>query len=381
MQHTPSHTHAGKIISHLCSALSPLSLESSTNVARQEENRGEEVKAIMAPPFLPPPAPEKTVRVAVVQAAPVSFDLTKSLEKLVRLTAVAAGGGGGGVADLIVFPEAFLSAYPWRYAFDATIGAREQRGREWYRKYYDSSVAIPSPETDIIAEAARAHNVYLEVGVIEKEGGTLYCTALLFGRDGSILLKHRKLIPTAAERLVWGRGAGDGLGVVQTDIGKIGTLICWENYMPAARMALYQQGVEIYIAPTADDLQMWTASTQHIAKEGRCFVVTANSMTRVSDFPPDYPPFTPEHPDRRLDGAHWEAEDIVNHGGSFVAGPLGERLTEPVWDREDIIFADLPLAAITESRLDFDPVGSYSRPDIFTLTVNTKPGGNVSFTS
>ncbi|KAK5627818.1 hypothetical protein RRF57_003533 [Xylaria bambusicola] len=346
----------------------------------------------------------KIVKIAAVQAAPVSFDLQKSLEKLTNLAAEAATGG----ADLIVFPEAFLSAYPWRYAFDATIGAREARGREWYRKYYDSAVAIPSPEVKVIAETARMHNVYLAVGIIEKEGGTLYCTVLLFGRDGSILLKHRKLIPTAAERLVWGRGAGDGLGVVQTDIGKIGTLICWENYMPAARMALYQQGVEIYLAPTADDLPTWTASMQHIAKEGRCYVVTVNAMTRVSDFPVDYPPFTPEHPDRRPDGEQWEADDIVNHGGSFIAGPLGTRLTEPVWDKESIVYAELPMSAVTESRvscynprisvpgntygvksqliciakrkqLDFDPVGSYSRPDIFTLTVNTKPGTNVNF--
>ncbi|KAJ8130475.1 hypothetical protein O1611_g3156 [Lasiodiplodia mahajangana] len=314
----------------------------------------------------------KTVRIAAVQAAPVSFNLEKSLEKLTRLTAEAVKGG----AELVVFPEAFLSAYPWRYAFDATIGAREPRGREWYRKYYESAVAIPSPAVDILAEAARTHNVYLEVGIIEKEGGTLYCTALLFGRDGTILLKHRK--PN-----VWsgGRGAGDGLGVVQTDIGKIGTLICWENYMPAARMALYQQGIEIYLAPTADDLSTWTASMQHIAKEGRCFVVTVNSMTRVSDFPPDYPPFTSEHPDRRPDGGEWEADDIVNRGGSFVAGPLGTRLTEPLWDKEGIVYADLPMPAVTESRLDFDPVGSYSRPDIFTLTVNTKPGTSVNFIS
>ncbi|KAI1111543.1 carbon-nitrogen hydrolase [Nemania sp. NC0429] len=319
----------------------------------------------------------KTVRVAAVQAAPVSFDREKSLEKLVRLTAEAAKGG----AELIVFPEAFLSAYPWRYAFDATIGAREPRGRAWYRKYHDSAVAVPSPEVDVIAEAARTHSVYVQVGIIEKEGGTLYCTALLLGRDGSILLKHRKLIPTAVERLVWGRGAGDGLGVVQTDIGKIGTLICWENYMPAARMALYQQGIEIYLAPNADDLPEWTASMQHIAKEGRCFVVSVNSMVKVSDFPADYPPFTPEHPDRRPDGEQWEPSDIVNHGGSFVAGPLGTRLTEPLWDEEGIVYADLPMSAVTGSRLDFDPVGSYSRPDVFTLTVSTKPGTNVKFSN
>ncbi|KAI0166167.1 carbon-nitrogen hydrolase [Xylariaceae sp. FL1272] len=295
---------------------------------------------------------DRTVRVAAVQAAPVSFDLEKSLEKLLTLTAEAAQEG----AELVVFPEGFLSAYPWRYAFDATIGAREQRGRAWYRKYYDSAVKVPSPEVDTIAKAARTHNVYIQVGIIEKDEGTLYCSALLLGRNGSVLLKHRKLIPTAAERLVWGRGAGDGLQVVQTDIGKIGTLICWENYMPAARMALYQQGIEIYLAPNADDLPEWTASMQH-----------------------DYPPFTLEHPDRKSDGSQWESNDIVNHGGSFVAGPLGTRITEPLWDAEKIILADLSLHTITESRMDFDPVGSYSRPDVFTLTVNTKSADGVKF--
>ncbi|KAI0593951.1 carbon-nitrogen hydrolase [Biscogniauxia sp. FL1348] len=320
--------------------------------------------------------PARTVKVAVVQAAPVSFNLQQSLEKLTRLATEAAQGG----ADLVVFPEAFISAYPWRYAFDATIGAREPRGREWYARYYDSAVAVPSPEADVILNAAKSNQIYLQVGIIEKDGGTLYCTALLVGRDGQVLLKHRKLIPTAAERLVWGRGSGDGLGVVQTDIGKIGTLICWENYMPAARMALYQQGVEIYLAPNADDLPAWIASMQHIAKEGRCFVVSVNSMCKVSDFPADYPPFSPEHHDRKPDGSRWEPDDIINHGGSFVAGPLGTQVTEPLWDKEDIIYAELDMSDVTKSRLDFDPVGSYSRPDVFTLTVNTKSGTNVNFT-
>ncbi|KAI5922193.1 carbon-nitrogen hydrolase [Camillea tinctor] len=307
--------------------------------------------------------PAHTVKVAVVQAAPVSFDLQQSLEKLTKLVAEAAQGG----ADLVVFPEAFLSAYPWRYAFDATIGAREPRGREWYARYYDSAVAVPSPEADVIRNTAKSNQVYLQVGIIEKDGGTLYCTALLVGRDG-------------AERLVWGRGAGDGLSVVQTDIGKIGTLICWENYMPAARMALYQQGIEIYLAPNADDLPSWTASMQHIAKEGRCFVVSANSVCKVSDFPADYPPFSLDHHDRKPDGSRWEPDDVVNHGGSFVAGPLGTQITEPLWDKEEIIYAELDLSDVTKSRLDFDPVGSYSRPDVFTLMVNTKPGTNVNFT-
>ncbi|TDZ37763.1 Bifunctional nitrilase/nitrile hydratase NIT4 [Colletotrichum trifolii] len=322
------------------------------------------------------PSTRPIIKVAAVQAAPVSFDLDKSLQKLSKLTAEAAELG----ADLVVFPEAFLSAYPWRYAFDATIGAREPRGRQWFAKYFDSAVEVPSPAFDFLSETARKNNVLLQVGIVEKEGGTLYCTALLLDRDGQMLYKHRKLIPTAAERLVWGRGSGNGLQVAQTDVGKIGSLICWENYMPAARMALYQQGIEIYLAPNADDLPEWTASMRHIAKEGRCFVVSVNSVCRVSDFPADYPPFTAEHPDRRPDGAQWESNDIVNHGGSCIIGPLGGFLAEPVWDGEDIIYAELRMADITESRLDFDPVGSYSRPDVFSLTVNAKAGTNVAFT-
>ncbi|GKT49500.1 nitrilase 2 [Colletotrichum spaethianum] len=172
------------------------------------------------------------VKVAAVQAAPVSFDLEKSLQKLSKLTEEAAAAG----ADLVVFPslllkllkyhrEAFLSAYPWRYSFDTTIGAREPRGRQWFAKYFDSAVEVPSPAFEKLCEIARANNVLLQVGIIEKAGGTLYCTALLLDREGKIVYKHRKLIPTAAERLVWGRGSGDGLQVLQTDVGKIGSLI------------------------------------------------------------------------------------------------------------------------------------------------------------
>ncbi|EFX05807.1 nitrilase cyanide hydratase and apolipoprotein n-acyltransferase [Grosmannia clavigera kw1407] len=301
----------------------------------------------------------KIVTVAAVQAAPVSFDLARSLEKLGKLTAEAAAKG----ADLVVFP--------WvNSPTSSTVLAIDLWGREWYARYCKSSVEVPSPEYDVLVETARNCNVLLQVGIIEKAGGTLYCTALLLDRDGSMLYKHRKassmpLIPTAAERLVWGRGAGDGLAVEATSIGKIGSLICWENYMPAARMALYQQGIEIYLAPNADDLPAWTATMQHIAKEGRCFVISVNSVCRVSDFPDDYPPFTPEHHDRRPDGGKWEKNDIVNHGGSCVVGPLGHFLSEPLWDKEAIIYAKLDLGEIHESRLDFDPVGSYSRPDIF----------------
>ncbi|KAF1985606.1 carbon-nitrogen hydrolase, partial [Aulographum hederae CBS 113979] len=319
----------------------------------------------------------KIVKVAAVQAAPVSFDLAESLKKVGKLTTEAAKAG----ADLVVFPEGFLSAYPWRYAFDVTIGSREPRGRKWFAKYYNSAIGRPSPEFDLLCSVAEKNRVFLSVGIIEQEGGTLYCTAVLIDRDGKLLSAHRKLIPTAAERLVWGRGAGDGLVVANTELGKVGGLICWENYMPAARLALYQQGIEIYIAPNADDLPSWIASMQHIAKEGRCFVISVNQFCKVSDFPTDYPPFTAEHYDKQPDGSPWTPDAVLSHGGSCVVGPLGTFLAEPVWDREEIVYAELKMDDLVESRMDFDPVGSYSRPDIFSLSVNTKPAVNVSLAS
>lgn len=150
--------------------------------------------------------------------------------------------------------------------------------------------------------------------------------------------------------------------------------------MPAARLALYQLGIEIYIAPHADDLPSWIASMQHIAKEGRCFVISVNQFCKVSDFPADYPPFSPGHHDRNPEGQPWSQVDILNHGGSCVVGPLGTFIVKPVWDKEEIICAELNLSDLSEARMDFDPVGSYSRPDIFSLTVNTRPGVNVGFT-
>ncbi|KAH7110548.1 putative nitrilase [Dendryphion nanum] len=317
----------------------------------------------------------RIVKVAAVQAAPVSFDLTKSLEVVSKLTKNASVAG----ADLVVFPEGFLSAYPWRYAFDATIGTREPRGRRWFKRYLDSSMSIPSPEFRVLQDISKDNNVYLSVGIIEKDGATLYCTAVLLDGEGNLINKHRKLIPTAAERLVWGRGAGDGLKVVDTRIGKVGGLICWENYMPAARLSLYQQGIEIYIAPNADDLPTWIASMQHIAKEGRCFVISVNQFCKVSDFPVDYPPFCSDSHDKQPDKSPWTSDSILSHGGSCIVGPLGTFLAEPVWDKEDIIYAELRMDDLDESRMDFDAVGSYARPDIFSLTVNTKPGTSVIF--
>ncbi|KAK3174598.1 hypothetical protein OEA41_001844 [Lepraria neglecta] len=242
-------------------------------------------------------------------------------------------------------------------------------GRQWYAKYYDSAVAIPSADFDALSRTAKENHIYLSAGIIEQDSSTLYCTAILIDREGVLLHKHRKLIPTAAERLVWGRGAGDGLVVSDTEIGKVGGLICWENYMPAARLALYQKGIEIYVAPNADDSPSWTATMQHIAKEGRCFVINCNQFCKVTlsclRFPTNLPPFAATNPsDKKPDGSVWEANDILSHGGSCIIGPLGTFLAEPVWDKEAILYAELPMTVLTEAKMDFDAVGSYSRPDI-----------------
>ncbi|KKA22271.1 Nitrilase [Rasamsonia emersonii CBS 393.64] len=302
----------------------------------------------------------RTVKVAAVQAACVAFDLAASLRKLAQLTRQAKDAG----AKLVVFPvENARSLRAWMCV---------RPGRKWYARYYDNAVAVPSAEYHKLSLVAKENAVFLQVGIVEKAGATLYCTTLLFARDGSLLSSHRKLIPTAAERIVWGRGAGDGLNVVETEIGKIGGLICWENYMPAARLALYQQGVEIYTAPNADDLPAWIASMQHIAKEGRCFVISSNQFLRISDFPADYPPYS----EKRQAG---QTDHIVSHGGSCICGPLGNIIAGPVWDKEEIVYATLDMAELTEARMDFDAVGSYARPDIFELKVNTKPASSVTF--
>jgi nitrilase len=210
------------------------------------------------------------VRAAVVQAAPVVFDTPRTVAKLVDLTCDA----GARLADIVVFPEAFVGGYPKGLDLGARLGLRSVEGREDFRRYYDGAIAVPGPETLEIGEAARRNRVHLVVGVIERDGGTLYCTALMYSPDGSLLGKHRKLMPTALERLVWGLGDGSTLTVVDSAIGGFGSVICWENYMPMLRMAMYAQGIELYCAPTVDDRDTWLPTMRTIALEGRCFVLS-----------------------------------------------------------------------------------------------------------
>lgn len=291
---------------------------------------------------------------ALVQAAPVAFDLAQTLDKLQMLTTDAARQG----AQLVLFPEAFVSGYPRGLDFGAIIGSRTDEGREWYRRYWASAIELPGPDADRIGAMAREARVHLVVGVIERFGGSLYCSVAFFGPDGAYLGKHRKLMPTAAERVVWGQGDGTTLPVFDTSIGHIGAVICWENYMPLLRTAMYEQGIELYCAPTADHRDTWIASMQHIALEGRCFVLSANQFARRTDYPGDYPASVGSAP-----------AAIVSRGGSCVVGPLGQLLAGPVYDRETILLADLDLNDIVRSKLDFDVTGHYARPDVFQLIV------------
>lgn len=292
------------------------------------------------------------VRAAVVQASSIFFDREGSLKKTIQLTAEAVSQG----AELIVFPEAFISAYPRGMDFGAVVGSRTDKGREMFHRYWASSIDVPGPEVAKLEETAQSHNVHLVVGVIERDGGTLYCTVLFFSPDG-YLGKHRKLMPTASERLVWGYGNGSTLPVYDTSLGKLGAVICWENYMPLMRMTMYSKGIQLYCAPTADNRDSWHASMRHIATEGRCFVLSCNQFVRAKDYPKDLCPSD-------------DPEEIVSRGGSCIVDPFGNFLVEPHFGSETILTADLDMAEIAKGKYDFDVVGHYARPDVFQLLVN-----------
>ena len=297
------------------------------------------------------------VAAAVVQAAPVAFEVEATIAKVERLTSDAAAGG----AALVLFPEAFVSCYPRGTTFGATIGARSPEGRAWFRRYWESSVDVPGPVVDRLGAIAREQGVHLVIGVIERDGGTLYCTALFLAPDGTLLGKHRKLMPTAAERLVWGYGDGSTLPVLDTAAGRLGAVICWENYMPLLRMAMYAKDVQIWCAPTADARDTWIATMQHIACEGRCFVLSANQFATRSDYPSDYP----------LEDSFGDA--VLCRGGSVIVSPLGDVLAGPAFGEETVLHAELDLDRIAEAKYDLDVVGHYARPDVFTLTVDERP--------
>lgn len=302
--------------------------------------------------------------VAVVQAAPVADSLDQTLDKLDGLAGQAARKG----AKLALFPEAFVGGYPRGMNFGATVGNRTAEGRDQYRSYWEGAIEVPGAAADRLGEIAARHALYLTVGVIERDGGTLYCTVLFYGPDGSYLGKHRKLMPTGAERLVWGFGDGSTMPVFDTPLGKVGAVICWENYMPLMRAAHYAKGIQIYLAPTADGRDTWLATVRHIALEGRCFVLSCNQFSRRSDYPEDTP---------GLEGI--EPDAVLSRGGSCIISPLGEVLAGPDFDGECVLTAEIDLAEIARGKYDFDAVGHYARPDVFQLQVNEAVAAPVAF--
>jgi nitrilase len=302
---------------------------------------------------------ERAVRAACVQAEPVVLDRERTIDKLERLTAEAAGEG----AELVVFPEAFIPVYPssvWARHF---AGWADEGSKAAFARIAEQAVAVPSKAADRLAAAAKEHGVWLVTGVTEvdpQRPGTLYNTLLYHSPKGELALRHRKLVPTNHERLVWGPGDGRGLRALETPLGRVGGLICWENYMPLARFALYESGVEIYVAATADDSDAWQATLVHLARESRSFVVAPSHFQRPSAYPDDFP----------LREA-FDGLDVIGRGGSAILGPDGAYLAGPLFGEEGILYAELDPARLDEERQRFDPAGHYHRPDVFRLKVRT----------
>jgi nitrilase len=287
------------------------------------------------------------VTVACAQVEPVVFDLDATIGRIDEVAGDAAAKG----AKLVLFPEAYIPAYPSnRWARYLAAG---QDATSAYAKLARSSVEIPGPASDRLGTIARERGLWLAVGANELDRGTIYNALLLYGPDGALALHHRKLVPTNHERLVWGQGDGNGLRAVETDLGRVGGLICWENLMPLARFSLYESGVEIYLAPTADDTEDWHDSLKHIARESRAFVLSCCVFQRASSYPDDV--------------QLAEGDELVGRGGSAILGPDGAYLAGPLWDEEGILTAELDPQRLYEERQRFDPAGHYHRPDVFEL--------------
>jgi nitrilase len=296
-------------------------------------------------------------RLACVQAEPVMFDKKASLEKALRLTDEAAAKG----AEFVVFPELFIPGYPLKLTFGFTVGSRTEAGRKDWKRYYDNSMLWDGPEARALADKAREKGVYLSIGYSERDAvtATLYNSNLMIDPEG-VILNHRKLKPTGSERVVWGEAYQDYFPVMQTPWGPAGNLICWESYMPLARVALYQKGISIYISPNTNDNPEWQDTVRHIAIEGHCFFVNCNMLIRKSSYPADL-------------ACHEEVDplpEIVCRGGSNIIDPFGHPVTDTLWDEEGILYADLDMQKVPAAKMEHDVAGHYARPDVLELVVN-----------
>lgn len=299
------------------------------------------------------------VKVCVIQDSPVFFDKEKTLDKVEALASKYAGQG----CELIVFPESFIPGYPRGFSFGSTVGSRTVEGRTLYSEYHKNSIDLGSKDLSRLEKLSESVKAYLVIGITEKSAsnGSLYCSMLYISPTDGLLGVHRKIKPTGTERIIWGEADGSSLVSFQTEIGKLGGLICWENYMPLARMAMYRKGVEIYLAPTADSREGWTSSMRHIALEGRCFVLGCNQYFTKDMYPGKYQPWVEGEP------------DTMCRGGSVIVSPMGDIIAGPLFDQAGALIAELDLEQITSAKLDFDVNGHYSRKDIFRLDIANQP--------
>ena len=269
-------------------------------------------------------------------------------------------------AGLVVMPEALLGGYPKGETFGTYLGYRLPEGREAFQRYYENAIDVPGAETDELAGLAQRTGAHLVIGVIERSGNTLFCTALFFSPEEGLVGKHRKLMPTGTERLIWGQGDGSTLPVLDTPVGKLGAAICWENHMPLLRTAMYAKGVQVWCAPTVDERDVWQASMRHIAHEGRLFLVSACQVQ-------------PSPNALGIEVPHWDGERPLIQGNSVIVGPLGEVLAGPLRGEEGLLTAQIDLEELVRARYDFDVVGHYARPDVFSLVVDEREKRTVEF--
>lgn len=306
---------------------------------------------------------QKHLRAAIVQAAPMLFDKKATLEKVVRQIQEAAANG----AELIVFPESLVPCYPYGLTFGFTVGSRKEEGRKDWKMYYDNAVLVPD-DTVSLAAAAKKARAWVSIGVTERDpvNCSLYCTNLVFSPEGKLASVHRKIKPTGSERYIWADShvPETYFPVVDTPWGRMGSLICWENYMPLARVALYQKGISLYLAPNTNDNPEWQDTIRHIAIEGHCYVFNVDQYFTRDMYPAD---LLEQEEISRLN-------DIVCRGGSCIIDPYGHCVTEPVWDKEAIVYAELDMDKVPMSRMEFDATGHYNRPDILELKVHDGEG-------
>jgi nitrilase len=301
-------------------------------------------------------------KVAALQIGSSAAGKAATLEQILAFEAQIRASG----AKLVVMPEALLGGYPKGEIFGTRLGYRLPEGREAFARYYENAIDVPGAETQALAELSTRCGASLVIGVIERDGSTLFCTALFFNPDEGLVAKHRKLMPTGTERLIWGQGDGSTLPTVNTEAGVAGAAICWENHMPLLRTAMYAKGVQIWCAPTVDEREIWQCSMRHIAHEGRCFVISA---CQVQASPAAL----------GIDVPGWDENRPLINGGSLIVGPLGEVLAGPLHGETGLIVAEIDTGELTRARYDFDVVGHYARPDVFALSVDERRKRTVTF--